>query len=131
MTTFIANPHALLTNGVVTDVVFMQEYDAKEIAETLKKYSYEEVVSCSEYGSLIYVGDVKIGSWIVSPAPHPLWTFDDVEGVWNPPSDWNESIEGWFPLCGSCSGSAEHISESHSNTFQYVSLLKKEKIDAN
>jgi hypothetical protein len=79
----------------------------------------------------LFDGYIKIGSWIVPPAPHPLWVFDDIDGVWNPPSDWNKSIEGWFPLCGECSDSETHIHDSYSNDSEVLSSLKKEKIDAN
>ena len=64
---FIANPHALLTDGVVTDVVYMQDYDAEQIKETLAKYSYDEVIALSDYGDSILVGDVRIGDKIVPP----------------------------------------------------------------
>lgn len=128
MIDFIANPYALLTDKVVTDVVYMQDYTAEQIAETLKNYSYEEAVPWSEYGSSLYVGYVRIGSWIVPPARHSLWVFDEVEGVWNPPSDWNESIEGWFPLCGQCD---DHKEQNTSSDLESISSLKKETINAN
>lgn len=94
---FVANPHALLTGGVVTDVVYMQNYSSEEIQETLAKYKYEEVVVCSEYGDIIFVGDVRVGSWITSPAPYDSWIFDGVRGLWTPPSDWDGPITQCVP----------------------------------
>ena len=38
---FIANPHALLIDGVVTEVVYMQDYDSEQIKEVLSKKVYE------------------------------------------------------------------------------------------
>lgn len=99
---FPANPYALLTNGVVTDVIYMQNYDADEIAETLLKYKYEEVICCSEHGEMLYIGWMRLGEWIVSPAPHPLWVFNYTFGLWEPPSNWNPSMVGWFSACREC-----------------------------
>jgi hypothetical protein len=82
---FVANPHALLTDGVVTDVVFMQDYDEEQIKETLSKYSYDEVASWDEYGYMIYAGYIKIGKWIVTPQPTPNHTFNETNGAWELP----------------------------------------------
>ena len=84
---FVANPHALLTDNVVTDVVFMQNYNEEEIKETLTKYVYDEVVCLNDYGYFIYEGYVKIGDWIVRPQPSPKHTLNQSTGNWEAPFD--------------------------------------------
>jgi hypothetical protein len=84
---FVANPHALLTDGVVTDVVFMQEYSEEEIKEVLSKYSYDEVIRWDDYGYMIYVGYVKIGKWVVTPQPSPKHILNQTTGSWELPFD--------------------------------------------
>jgi len=86
---FVANPHALLTDGVVTDVVFMQEYDDEEIKNVLSKYSYDEVIRWEDAGYMIYVGYQKIGNWIVQPQPSLEHVFDEKTGGWELPRDPN------------------------------------------
>ena len=86
---FVANPHALLTDGVVTDVVFMQEYNEDEIKETLSKYSYDEVIRWDDRGYAIYEGFVKIGDWVVRTQPAPGYSLNQSTGNWEPPFDPN------------------------------------------
>lgn len=91
---FPANPHALIKDGIVTEVVFMQEYGPEEIAETLSKYDYDKVVRWDDYGfeisldfcetylddyGYVYTEAKPFNSWVyhpelndwVSPVPHP------------------------------------------------------------
>ena len=87
---FIANPHALLTDGVVTDVVYMQDYSKEEIDTVLLNYSYDEIVVLSEYGRTISVGYTKIGDDYYPPKPYPSWiATKDVDPIvgnyWLPP----------------------------------------------
>lgn len=84
---YVANPHALLTNGVVTDVVFMQEYDENEIKETLAKYSYDEVIRWDDYGYSMHVGYVRVGDWVVTPQPTPMHVFNNNTGGWDAPAE--------------------------------------------
>jgi hypothetical protein len=80
-----ANPYALLKGGIVESVVYMQDQNATEIEQTLAKHSYDEAVSCSDYGEILHVGYVKIQDWIVSPCPEPSFVFDASVGQWAPP----------------------------------------------
>jgi hypothetical protein len=86
---FVANPHALLTNGVVTDVVFMQNYNEEEIKEVLSRYSYDEVIRWDDYGYMMYEGYVKIGDWVVTPQPSPKHALNQSTGAWELPFDPN------------------------------------------
>lgn len=86
---FVANPHALLTDGVVTAVVFMQNYNEEEIKDVLSQYSYDEVLRCDDYGYMIYEGYVKIGKWVVMKQPAPNYTLNQSTGSWEPPFDPN------------------------------------------
>jgi hypothetical protein len=86
---FVANPHALLTDGVVTAVVFMQNYNEEEIKDTLSKYSYDEVIRWDDYGYAMYEGYVKIGDWVVRSQPSPKHTLNQTNGVWEVPFDPN------------------------------------------
>jgi hypothetical protein len=124
--TFIANPYALLTNGVVTDVVYMQSYSELEIQETLSRCLYEEAVPYSEYGTEIFVGDVRIGKWIVSPTPHGSWTFNNDIGAWEPPEDWNESMEGWFSLCVTCEEEEQAQPHEHFQKDEFIDKIEEE-----
>lgn len=100
----VGNPYALISDGIVTDVVYMQNYDNSEIKETLKKYNYEEYVICSEYGQEIYVGERKIGNEFLINNPFPSWEFSAQHGYWMPPVsypkdnlyyDWDENVKAW------------------------------------
>jgi hypothetical protein len=86
---FVANPHALLTNNVVTDVVFMQDYDEEEIKEVLSRYSYDEVMRWDDYGYAMYETYVKIGKWVVRPQPSPTHTLNQTTGDWEATFDPN------------------------------------------
>jgi hypothetical protein len=100
--TYPGNPYALLIDNVVTEVVYMQNYTEEEIADTLSKHDYEEVVSCSEYGKEILVGWIKLEDEVVEPAPHPLWTFNHTISRWVPPAKWDETVEGYFRTFMNC-----------------------------
>jgi hypothetical protein len=123
---FIANPYALLTDGVVTDVVYMQSYSDLEIKETLSRCSYEEAVPYSEYGEELFVGYVRIGKWIVPPTPHGLWIFNNDIGAWEPPKDWNNSMEGWFALCVSCEEEEHDHLHADSQKDKFIDKIKEE-----
>lgn len=111
---FIANPHSLFTKGVCTAVVYMQDYNEEEIAETLKGYEYEEVVRWDDYGHPIYIGYHKVGENYVPHKMHKSWTLDTEVNDWSPPKPhtgfydgtdepyvWDESLLEWTPcvLC--------------------------------
>ena len=82
---FIANPHALFIDGVVTEVVYMQNYTEEEINAELAKHTYDEVVPWDEYGYEMQVGWHRLGKWVVMPQPAPDFTFDEVTGSWEKP----------------------------------------------
>jgi hypothetical protein len=82
---FIANPHALLIDGVVTEVVFMQNYTEEEIKDTLLKHSYDEVIRWDDYGYEMLVGYRRVGPWVVTPQPSLDFTFDELTGTWEKP----------------------------------------------
>jgi hypothetical protein len=90
---FVANPHALLINGVVTEVVYMQDYDDETIKEVLSKKVYDEVINCSEYGKELFVGCFRLGEHIVRPRPNPNWEFDHKLGEWVPSKEHQDLIE--------------------------------------
>jgi hypothetical protein len=92
---FIANPHALLIDGVVTEVVFMQDYTEEEIKETLLRHTYDEVIRWDDYGYEMHVGYQRLGTWVVLPQPAPEFTFDKVTGTWERP----KNPEGNCPPC--------------------------------
>ena len=116
---FIANPHALIKDGVVTDVVYMQNYGSEQIAETLSKYEYDKVVLWEDYGAEIYVGYVEYGQsseiYYAPPQPYPSWDWDKPTGRWlspvehpwdverrtntvlNTQYEWDEELVDWSP----------------------------------
>lgn len=101
---FPANPHALLIDNVVTEVVYMQDYDAETIKEVLSKHTYDEVIRWEDYGRDLYIGYVKVGDYIAIPQPHPEFILDDALGVWKPPSDWDRArvdaaVASFCPPC--------------------------------
>lgn len=117
----VANPYALLTNNVVTDVVFMQQYTESEIAETLLKYDYEEVVDCNALGLEICIGYVKIDEVIVPPQPFPSWSLNKDLLEWFAPVPcpentgamiWDEETVSWVPCdCEACKSEANKTAE--------------------
>lgn len=108
---FVANPHALIRDGKCTDVVFMQDYDDEEIANTLSKYQYDEVVRWEDYGSEIYVGFHKYGNRYAYHRPYPSWVLNKYNQWEAPiplPSDakdiyysWHEDTLSWV-RCDLC-----------------------------
>ena len=114
---FVANPHALFKDGVVTAVVYMQDFGPEEIAETLTKYDYDKVVRWEDYGSEIYDGYVEYedaeGVYYAWPKPGKSWTWLKQIAVWKPPIehpwdleartnvilnnlyDWDDELEDW------------------------------------
>jgi len=110
------NPYALLDeNGVVTEVVYMQEYSPAEIQETLSKHTYARHVICSEYGIEIFVGERWIGDVFVVQKPFKSWIIHPSTGFWvapvQYPSDeqeyiWNEETLSW-EVCAPCTQEPE------------------------
>jgi hypothetical protein len=90
---FVANPHALLIDGVVTEVVYMQDYDSEQIKEALSKKVYDEVINCSEYGKELFVGNFRIGDYIVGPRPNPNWEFNHKLGDWEPSKEHQDLLQ--------------------------------------
>jgi len=78
------NPYALLTNDVVTELVFMAERSPKEIKEELSKYTYDECISLVELGKDVFVGYVKYEGKYVPPRPFKKWVLNEFE-IWAPP----------------------------------------------
>lgn len=101
MTEFVANPHALIKDGVVTQVVYMQDYSDDVIQEKLKEYDFDEVVRWEDYGEELHIGYVKIKDWIVFQI-HPDWIFDEEEEAFVPPEDWGPHYEDYFAPCVPC-----------------------------
>lgn len=105
------NPYALITDNIITEVVYMQDYDSSEIEETLKKHNYDEYVVCSEYGKELYVGERKFNDEFVVNSPFTSWIFSAEDGYWMPPVqypedglyyNWNEDAIFWIE-CVPCS----------------------------
>ena len=101
---FAGNPHALLINNVVTEVVYMQNYNAEEIKEELSKHTYDEVIRWEDYGRDLYIDYVKVGNLIARPQPHPDFILDDELGVWLAPKDWDrdrvdKAVASFCPPC--------------------------------
>jgi hypothetical protein len=116
---FPANPHALIKDGVVVAVVYMQEYGPEEIAETLTKYDYDKVVRWEDYGYAIsdgfvehedleqvyyaserlfssWIWDKDIASWR-APVEHP-WEIEQRENiVLSTNYEWDEELQDWVP----------------------------------
>ena len=109
---FVANPHALIVNGVCTEVVYMQDYGPEEIAETLKKHTYDEVVRWDDYGHPIFIGFHKWEDKYVYHKPYPSWVHNAENNDWEapvpPPTDsstdfaWHENTQTW-EQCELCS----------------------------
>lgn len=109
---FPANPHALITNGICTDVIFMQDYDSEQINATLEKYSYDEVIRWEEYGQEIGIDYIKIDNNYFPPKPNESWIphIDLIHGnYWKPPIEhpyvtremgyhyhWDEETVSWI-----------------------------------
>lgn len=103
---FVANPHALLIDNLVTEVVFMQDYDEDRIAEELANHTYDEVVRWEDYGWPLYVSYMRRGEHITMPKPDETSTwvfnvqFQDWERPVPHPQDgysyiWNEKEQSW------------------------------------
>lgn len=86
---FVANPHALLTNNIVTAVVFMQDYNEEQIKEVLSQYVYDEVRRWDDYGYAMYEDYVKIENWVVRTQPSPKHVLNQDTGDWEVPFDPN------------------------------------------
>lgn len=102
------NPYALFTNNVVTEVIYMQDYSAEEIEETLKNYSYEEVVRANDIGEEILIGYMKLDGEIVRPKPAPSWSYNKELKLWEAPipapdycANWDEETFSWL-ACPQC-----------------------------
>jgi hypothetical protein len=126
---FPANPHALITEGVCTDVVYMQSYTLEEIAEVLKGYSYDRVAVWDDLGQAIYIDWIQQedadGVYYTSPQPFPSWIWDKNTCVWVSPVEhpwtiearenptftrsatntswmWDEELKDWTPNSVDC-----------------------------
>ena len=105
------NPYALLDeNGVVTEVVYMQDYSSEQIEETLSLHSYSKYIVCSEYGKEIYVGEKWLGDMFVANKPFESWVPHPITGLWVAPTPypndnkeyvWDESTLSWN-ICEPC-----------------------------
>jgi hypothetical protein len=117
-----ANPYALLKGGIVESVVYMQDQNATEIEQTLAKHSYDEAVSCSDYGEILHVGYVKIQDWIVLPCPEPSFVFDASVGHWVPPEGY-EYPEAY--ICTPCEKDSAEQKNRLSDDFYSEALSGK------
>jgi hypothetical protein len=124
------NPYALLNNGLVTEVVYMQDYSSKQIEETLNKYAYDRYEVCSEYGREIYVGERCVGDMFVTQKPFLSWIIHPSTGLWTSPVPyptdgkeyvWNEEGVSW-DFCAPC---------AHETNKQDVGLQEENITDAN
>jgi hypothetical protein len=105
---FVANPHALAKDGVITEVVFMQDYDEKQIKAELKNHDYDEVVRWEDAGYEVYVGYKKHDDFYAPEKPFESWVFDFDLGIWVTPIPlpkskqalfWNEDLQTWDSCC--------------------------------
>lgn len=113
---FMANPHALIKNGVCTQVIYMQDYDEPTIAETLAQHDYDEVIRWEDYGFPIYIGFHKFENKVVPHKPFRSWVLNEEWNDWvapvpNPdlsmPYAWDESTVSW-KLCQLCEENNTH-----------------------
>lgn len=106
---FVANPHALLVDNVVTEVVYMQNYSQEEIEQVLTNYTFDEVIRCEDYGHYLVVGDIRdtvFPEFIGPPKPFPSWVPNPRINNWKAPVDlppnngkileWNEETLSWI-----------------------------------
>lgn len=87
---FVANPHALLVDGVVTEVVYMQNYSDEEITQVLTNHTFDEVVRCEDYGHHLVVGDTRDDVFLefIGPKkPFPSWVPNNRINNWKAPVD--------------------------------------------
>ena len=118
------NPYALFVDGVVTEVIYMQDYNQEQIEKELANHTYDEAVSCNEFGQEIYIGYVKIGNVILKPKPYPSWQYDETTQNWAAPVPkpapeyaWDEETLSWG-ICKDCTSKSSHISsEPHMQGF--------------
>jgi hypothetical protein len=86
---FPGNPHALIKDGVCTEVVYMQENSPEEIEALLSTHDYDKVVCWDDYGHEIYIDFVEYendeGIYYASRQPYPSWTWHVMGQVWKPP----------------------------------------------
>lgn len=79
------HPHALLKNGIVTNVVLLQEHDNDLLHSMLSETDNDSYLSACETGNYPYIGgDVHNGKFR-SPAPHPAFLWDNSIENWKPP----------------------------------------------
>jgi hypothetical protein len=110
-TNIAGNPYALLdSEGVVTEVVYMQDYSSEQIEETLSLHSYSTYIICSEYGKEIYVGEKWLGDMFVAKKPFESWVPHPITGLWVAPTAypndnneylWDENTLSWN-ICEPC-----------------------------
>jgi hypothetical protein len=107
MTIIPGYPFALVSNNLVTDVIYMQTDDQSTIDETLSKFSYDEYV---KYGEHLSIGQEKYNGFFRYPSPYESWIWDDELKIWKapvePPLDgnaylWNEDSLSWG-VCTNC-----------------------------
>lgn len=88
--------YGIYDNDVITNVIIA---DTQQIAESVSGMSAVEVIN----------GRPNLG-WVLTsngwrlPQPYPSWSWDDEEGVWNPPVprpdgiyEWDEEKQEWIP----------------------------------
>lgn len=84
------NPYALLNDGAVTKVVYMQNYSLKKIEKTLGNHKYDDYVICSEFGKKIYVGERFVDGVFVAVKPFNSWIIDLETGLWVAPKEYSK-----------------------------------------
>jgi hypothetical protein len=130
---FDGNPHALLIDGVVTEVVYMSDRTPEEITDYLtQNHEYTEVVRCADYPGwpIAFVGhtwhDYLDEKRLMYAMPYKNWVLTEF-AIWEPPMGfpvepptdewhyhWDEEIEDFVKydsethkLLDCCSATAE------------------------
>lgn len=102
--------YALVLDGYVEQVVFLQndlEYTKNLV---FSNFSFDEAIDISTYPNQVYRGYRYNNSKFYPPRPYASWIFDDVRMEWQAPEplpdnyrvyNWNEQTISW-ELCDVC-----------------------------
>jgi hypothetical protein len=120
---FLGNPHALILDGVVTEVVYMHQYTQEEIEKELANHKYDEVAKWDDYQMELYVGYLKYGDKVAPPKPFPSWVLNDLN-LWEAPTPccpevlpgvvwaWEEETLSWV-VCEDCHKGCDDPTHDH------------------
>jgi hypothetical protein len=94
---YTANPHALITDGVCTAVIYMQDYGPEQIAEVLSKQDYDKVVVWEEHNAEVFVGYIEHedgeGIYYATEREFPSWIWNKQGMTWMPPVEHPYDVE--------------------------------------